>query len=40
MTVMKNLTKGSKYLDSSGKNFLSKFILKHVLCSVPSHAGI
>lgn len=37
MTAMKNLMKGLKSLGSSGKSFLSKFVLKHVLCSVPSH---
>lgn len=37
MTAMKNLMKGSKYLDSSGKSFLSKLVLKQVLRSVPSH---
>lgn len=36
MTAMKNLMKGLKYLDSSGKSFLSKLVLKHVLGSLPS----
>lgn len=37
MTAMKNLMKGLKSLGSSGKSSLSKFILKHALCSAPSH---
>lgn len=36
MTAMKNLMRGSNYLDSSGKSFLSKFILRHDLSTVPS----
>lgn len=39
MTAMKNLMKGSKYLDSSGKSFLSKLVLKHVLGAVPPSCG-
>lgn len=40
MTAMKNSMKGSKYLDSSGKSFLSKSNVKCVLISVPFHVGI
>lgn len=40
MTAMKNSMKGLKYLDSSGKSFLSKLVLKHALSSVPSHVDL